>query len=162
MPRDVRAWLRFLAVFAAYILTAVLIGAVMAHCAVAAPKLQRGELELLARVVQRESTGESLAGQKAVAWTVINRLKDPEVYGATISAVLRRPHQYAAPAAGPDTSPAYLRALHASLEAWLSIGGDPSNGAQYFFVCTMKRPPAWARRMPRVATIGSHCFHKRD
>jgi N-acetylmuramoyl-L-alanine amidase len=149
-----------MAVFAAYILSAVLIGVVMAHCAVAAPKLQRGELELMARVVQRESTGESALGQKAVAWTVINRLREPEVYGATVTKILTRKYQYAKPAPADDSSPAHLRAMLATVEALLGVGGDPSNGSTHFLRCDLRPQPAWARRFERRAVLGHHCFYR--
>ena len=159
MPRDVRAWLWFVAMFAAYFAAAIAIGLVLAHCAVAG-ELRRGELEIMARVVQRESTGEPALGQKAVAWTVLNRLKEPETYGRTITHVLLRPYQYATPAPLDDKSPAYLRALHATLEALLGIGGDPTGGSTHFARCDLKGKPDWMRTFERRAVLGKHCFFR--
>jgi N-acetylmuramoyl-L-alanine amidase len=156
----VREWLWLISGVLIYVLAATVIGMVLAHCAMAAPKLQRGELELLARVVQRESTGEPEAGQRAIAWTVLNRLEEPELYGRTITKVLSRRHQYAAPARLSAASPAYLKALHATVAAVLGEGGDPSNRSTHFHRCAMRHPPAWARRLTPTVKLGAHCFYR--
>lgn len=120
--------------------------------------LQRGELELLARVVQAESSGEPEPGARAVAWTVINRLDEPETYGRTITKVILRAHQYATPVPLDDASGAYLRALLATTKVLLGEGGDPSLGSTHFFRKDMRPWPAWSRHMERRAVIGNHVF----
>lgn len=159
MTRPAFDWFWIIAGVIAYVLAAAAIGLMLAKCAVAAP-LQRGELEIMARVVQAESTGEPEAGQRAVAWTMINRLRQPETYGRTLTKVILRPYQYAKPLPLSDNSAAYLKALLATVKALLGEGGDPSAGATHFLRCDMSRPPAWTRRLTRVAKIGAHCFYK--
>lgn len=156
----VRHWLWVTAMLVLYVALSVLIGVILARCANAGD-LQRGELEIMSRVVQRESTGEPALGAKAVAWTVLNRLREPETYGRTITKVLLRPYQYATPAPLDDASPAYLKALHATLEALLGIGGDSSNGSTHFARCDVRPRPAWMRTFERRAVIGNHCFYRR-
>lgn len=122
------------------------------------PRLRPGELELMARIVAAESTGEPEPGARAVAWTIINRLDEPETFGSTVTKVILRPYQYAKPAAIRDNSPAYLKAMLATLKAVLGEGGDPSGGALYFFKTDMKPWPGWARHMQVRAVIGRHTF----
>lgn len=133
------------------------LGSLLASPAAAAD-LRPGELELLARVVAAEATGEPEAGARAVAWTAVNRLAEAPEYGRTLTAVLLRPHQYARPRPVPDTGEAYLRAMLASVRALLGEGGDPSAGALYFFRRDLRPWPGWARRMEVRATIGRHVF----
>ena len=124
-------------------------------------ELRRGELDLLARVVAREATGEPAAGAKAVAWTVLNRLREPEVYGKTVTLVLKRPYQYAAPAPLADNSTAYLSAMLATVEAVLGVGGDPSLGSTHFARCDVRPRPVWMRTFERRVVHGSHCFFRK-
>lgn len=164
MPPAVREWLWLIAGVLSYVLVAMAIGMLLAYCAVGsahAGELRRGELEILARVVQAETTGEPEAGQRAVAWTAINRMRRaPDTYGATITKVVSRAYQYAKPAPLNESSTAYLKALLATVRAVLGEGGDVSQGATHFHRCDMKRYPAWARRLQPTVRLGRHCFYK--
>lgn len=121
--------------------------------------LRPGELSLLAKVVAAESTGEPLAGARAVAWTVVNRMQDePETFGSSITKVILRPYQYAKPAPIADNSPAYLRAMLATVQVLLGTVDDDSKGSTFFFRTDMKPWPRWARHMQVRATIGKHTF----
>jgi N-acetylmuramoyl-L-alanine amidase len=122
-------------------------------------RLKPGELDLMAKIVAAESTGEPEAGQRAVAWTIINRVRDePETFGRTVTKAALKPHQFARPAALPDNSPSYQRAMLATLRAVLGEGGDPSLGSTYFFRTDMRPWPHWSRNMQVRATIGKHTF----
>jgi spore germination cell wall hydrolase CwlJ-like protein len=125
----------------------------------AAPQLAK-EISLLARVVQAESSGEPEHGQRAVAWTVVNRLRQPEIYGGTITGVLLARHQYARPKPLRPDSPAYRAALRAATMAVRGEGGDSSRGATHFVRCDMRRKPAWVARFTSVGRIGQHCFYR--
>lgn len=154
MTPRARYWLWIAITLLIYVACAVALGLILAETAEPA-ELRPGELELLARVVQSESTGEPAAGQRAIAWTALNRL-EAGTYGRTLTAVLRAPRQYAKPAR-PSNGPAYRQALQAAAQAVL---GEDQFPATHFYRCDMRRKPAWAKRLPRVAIIGSHCFHK--
>lgn len=156
--RTWRDWLFLLILLLLYLASAIVLGIGIARSA----DLRRGELGMLARVVQAESTGEPADGQRAIAWTVVNRLREPETYGRTITKIIQKPHQYAKPAPLDDTSEAYHLALLATLQALLPIGEDSSNGSTHFHRCDMRPAPSWARRMARRAVIGKHCFYRRD
>jgi spore germination cell wall hydrolase CwlJ-like protein len=122
-------------------------------------ELRKGELELLSRIVQTEASGESAEGQRAVAWTSLNRLR-AGIYGKTLTDVLRAPHQYAHPARVRD-SPAYREALHAASQAVLGAMPDDSRGSTHFARCDVRPRPAWVRRFELRATHGAHCFYRR-
>lgn len=124
----------------------------------AAPQLAASEISLLSRVVQAESSGEPAAGQRAVAWTAINRLRQPEIYGKTLRSVLLARHQYARPKPLRPNSPAYRAALQAATMAVNGEGGDLSRGSTHFARCDMRPRPHWTRAMERRAVIGNHCF----
>lgn len=124
-------------------------------------ELQKGELSLMARVVQAEATGEPPAGARAIAWTVMNRLREPETYGGTITKVLTRPYQYAKPAALNDTSVDFLRAMLATAQVLLGAVPDESLGSTHFARCDVRPRPPWMRTFERRAVIGDHCFFKR-
>jgi N-acetylmuramoyl-L-alanine amidase len=120
--------------------------------------LQKGELSLLARVVQREAENQPAVGQRAVAWTAVNRLRAGG-YGRTLRDVLLARHQYAAPKPPRPDSPAYRAALAAALAAVKGTGGDPGLGATHFIRCDMRRKPAWTRKLTMTVHISSHCFY---
>jgi N-acetylmuramoyl-L-alanine amidase len=122
--------------------------------------LQKGELSLLARVVQRESENQPAVGQRAVAWTAINRLC-AGIYGKTLKSILLARHQYARPKPLRPDSPAYQAALRAATMAVEGTLPDDSKGSTHFHACNMKRRPAWAARFTPTVKIASHCFYKR-
>lgn len=159
-----RQWLVFVLGFVLFVAVAVAFGLLAAvwnpSYGAERVRLQRGELEILARVVQAESTGEPAAGQRAVAWTVVNRMRRPEVYGPTVTRVVLAPYQYAKPVPLSDNSEAYLRALLATVQVLLGAVPDDSAGATHFLRCDLPRPPRWAVRFQRTVRIGKHCFHR--
>jgi spore germination cell wall hydrolase CwlJ-like protein len=120
--------------------------------------LKPGEIDLLTKVVAAEARGESEAGQRAIAWVAINRLDAAPEYGRTLTRVLLAPGQFAKPVPIADNSPAYLKAMLATLKALLGEGTDPSGGALYFFKTDMRPWPGWARHMQTRAVIGKHTF----
>ena len=124
----------------------------------AAPQSAK-EISLLARVVQAEASNQPTAGMRAVAWTVVNRLRQPEIYGRTITSVLQARHQYARPKPLRPNSPAYLAALAATVQVLRGEGKDDSKGSTHFARCDMRPAPHWVRAMKRRAVIGKHCFY---
>jgi N-acetylmuramoyl-L-alanine amidase len=158
-----RHWIVVALGVATFVAAAILIGLLMTlpypAQALERVRLQRGELEILARVVQAEATGEPAAGQRAVVWTVINRMKRPDVYGRTLTRVILAPYQYAKPVPLTDNAEAFLRALLASVQVLLGEVDDDSRGGTHFYRCDMPRPPRWAKRFKRTVRLGQHCFH---
>jgi spore germination cell wall hydrolase CwlJ-like protein len=152
----VRYWVSSILMLVLYACIAVLIGIALAYGA----ELRRGEADLLARVVQAEGTGEPEAGARAIAWTVMNRLREPETYGSTITEVLQRPYQYAAPAP-VSSSTAYLRAMLATAKVLLGAVPDDSKDSTHFARCDVRPRPVWMRTFELRARHGVHCFFRR-
>jgi N-acetylmuramoyl-L-alanine amidase len=150
-------------IFAALAVVWVLLGLLGAWIAASHPaqaaELRGGELEIFARVVQAETTGEPAAGQRAVAWTVINRLRAGS-FGNTATRVILAPYQYAKPAALNDAGEDYQRALLATLQALLGTVPDDSRGATHFVRCDLRPQPRWAREYELRAKISAHCFYR--
>lgn len=122
-------------------------------------ELRRGEAELLARVAYSEARSDGLPGMTAVSHVALNRLRQPERFGRTLTAVLLAPRQFAVGPVRSESDRHWRLALWAASGAALGTLPDPTGGAQYFYRCNMRRPPAWAARLKRTARIGSHCFH---
>lgn len=56
-------------------------------------KKMNNEIEMLAKVIYRESRGESKTYQSAVVWSILNRV-DAKGYGDTIEKVITAPNQF--------------------------------------------------------------------
>jgi len=154
-------WFQALAVLAFYcwlMLGAFMVAFILTHGPAEGAELRAGELSLIARVVAAESTGEPLEGARAIVWTVVNRLEEPEVYGRTITAVLTKPAQYAAPARYPDNSLPYVKAMLATVQVLLRAVPDNTAGATHFARCDVRPKPAWMRTFRMMVRIASHCF----
>lgn len=121
--------------------------------------LRRGELELLARVAYSEARSDGVRGMTAVSHVALNRLKQPERFGRTLEAVLRAPRQFALRSVrrADPSWPLALRVAAGAVDGTLS---DKTGGATFFFVCDMRRPPAWAAKLTPTGRVGRHCFRK--
>lgn len=122
--------------------------------------LSQSDLDLLARLVSAESSGEPFEGQVAVACTILNRLRDPR-YPNTVSGIIYQVdqgrYQYSPVLDGRINLPATASA-HQAIKAALS-GWDPSNGANGFYNPS-KTANQWVRSHPITAIIGDHVFFK--
>jgi N-acetylmuramoyl-L-alanine amidase len=118
--------------------------------------------ELLARMAYSEARSDGVRGMTAVSHVALNRLKWPERFGRTLSAVLRAPHQFKV---GPVRSAADQ---HWRLALWVASGTmqgtlpDITGGATYFHRCNSKRKPAWAAKLTPTVRLGRHCFYRRS
>jgi N-acetylmuramoyl-L-alanine amidase len=120
--------------------------------------ISQNDLDLLARLVSAESSGESFEGQVAVAATILNRLRDPR-YPNTIPGVIYQInygcYQYSPVLDGRINQTATASAYKA---AQLALSGwDPSKGANGFFNPD-KTSSQWVRSHPVTVTIGNHVF----
>jgi spore germination cell wall hydrolase CwlJ-like protein len=131
-----------------------------------APKAQSAfrftpaELDLFARLVHSEASGEPFEGQVAVAASVLNRIRSP-LYPNTLSAVINQVvnghYQYSPVLDGRINQPANESARRAVQEA-LS-GRDPSRGALGFYN-PRKTSNQWVRSRPVTVTLGQHVFFR--
>lgn len=180
MSRSVRAWLKFLGLFALYIGAAVLIGVLLAGCAVegrvremaeTVVPLRRGDADVLARTLYGEARGEGLAGMEAIAWVVVNRVRRPGPrFPDTVAEVCRQKFQFSCfnpgdpnaklCAAINESDPHFALALYAATGVLTGRVPDPTGGADHYFLTRMKDPPEWRRAMILTARIGAHSFYR--
>ncbi len=118
------------------------------------------EIDLFARLVHAEASGESHEGQVAVAASVLNRIRSSR-YPNTLSAVVYQissgKYQYSPVLDGRINRPAGSQARQAVEDA--INGWDPSGGASGFYN-PRKTSNRWVRQQPVTRTIGQHVFFK--
>lgn len=125
------------------------------------------DLDTLARTIFGEARSESLQGQVAVAWVVLNRVARPRWWGHTIEEVCLKPMQFSC---WNYDDPNRVKLIAASLEdrAFLAAFGaaalamsdtlhDPTQGATHYYATYIPRP-SWAEDMQPTVSIGLHQF----
>ncbi len=118
------------------------------------------ELDLFARIVYAEASGEGFAGQVAVAASILNRISSelfPNSLSGVVFQVVGGSYQYSPVLDGRINQAAGETAKRAIAEA-LS-GTDPTGGATGFYN-PAKTSNQWVRSRPVTVTIGSHVFFK--
>lgn len=118
------------------------------------------ELDLFARIVYAEASGEGFAGQVAVAASILNRIRSelfPDSMSGVVYQVVGGSYQYSPVLDGRINNPAGEIAKRAIMEA-LS-GADPTGGATGFYN-PAKTSNQWVRSRPVTVTIGNHVFFK--
>ncbi|MFO8060497.1 MAG: cell wall hydrolase, partial [Bacillota bacterium] len=112
------------------------------------------DVDLLARLVQAEATGEPYTGKVSVAAVVLNRVRSPN-FPNSISGVIYQPMQFCPVQNGTINRPAGAEASGAARDA--INGWDPTGGALYFFnPAKTTNSFIWSR--PVIITIGNHHF----
>ena len=118
------------------------------------------EMDLFARIVYAEASGEGFAGQVAVAASILNRIRSesfPNSLSGVVYQVVGGKYQYSPVLDGRINKPAGETAKLAIAEA-LS-GADPTGGATGFYN-PAKTSNQWVRSRPVTVTIGNHVFFK--
>lgn len=134
-------------------------------------RLQKGDVEVLARTLFGEARGERRAGMEAVAWVIQNRAhQGPPRFASTISGVCKAPHQFTCWSQGDpnakvcasvdESNPSFLLALNVATSVLGGMVPDPTKGSDHYFVSAMKNPPEWRKKMTLQATIGAHSFFR--
>ncbi|SEF38738.1 N-acetylmuramoyl-L-alanine amidase [Caloramator fervidus] len=119
-------------------------------------KIQRSDVNLLARAINGEARGEPYIGQVAVGAVIINRTRDPR-FPNTIAGVIYQPGAFTAVSDGQinaklEKTP--VRAANDALNGW-----DPSGGALYYYN-PAKTTNKWIWSRPVIKRIGKHVFCK--
>lgn len=121
--------------------------------------------EIAARTLWQESRGEPIAGQKAVAHVIWNRIRDGR-WGPNAATVCLWRNQFsgwlsadpnfrqACILAEDDTTLDHMRQIFAQAES----ESDPTDGALYYYAASMKNPPEWSKAMTFKGQIGAHKF----
>lgn len=142
------------------------------------------DIDTLARTIWGEARGEGLAGMKAVACVVMNRLAKPgwwsrqkgdDIPDDTVEAVCRDPYQFSCwLESDPNVSKLRLatkadKMFPEALQiAEMAVDGkltDITNEATSYHTINpprdgMKWPPYWADGMTECAQWGNHVFYK--
>jgi len=129
-------------------------------------------LDQLARTIVGEARGEDWAGQVAVAWTVVNRVRaahgdGPRWWGTDVAGVVHADAQFSC---WFDAQASRLKALsihsvpyRVAMEAALAVLNghepDPTGGATHYHVTAMPTPPVWAAKLRPTVSIGAHSFY---
>ena len=125
-------------------------------------------LTCLARTVYFETRGRGEREQTAVAWVVLNRVRD-EGFPDGVCAVIKqggpaRPCQFGWWCDGrPDVARdarEYAQALQVATRVLAGEAPDPTGGANMFHIRTVR--PDWTRRATLKAKIGAHWFWRVD
>ena len=124
------------------------------------------DLDTMARTIYGESRGETLLGQQAVAWVIINRARAGGWWGDTIGKVCRHPFQFSCwnaddpnrkniEAVGVET-PSFIRAIGVAALCLTDDLKDPTAGSTHYHNADVE--PVWSKGKTSVAMIGHHHF----
>jgi spore germination cell wall hydrolase CwlJ-like protein len=125
---------------------------------------QSKQIECLALNVYFEARGESTLGQRAVAWTTLNRV-DHNEYPDSICGVVWEDSQFSWTNDGksdtPKDSEAWTEAQKIAWSVWYEhMFGlyDPTDGSIMFHADNVK--PYWRKDFERTSQIDGHIFYK--
>ncbi|OPX83194.1 MAG: Spore cortex-lytic enzyme precursor [Pelotomaculum sp. PtaB.Bin013] len=114
----------------------------------------RGDVTLLARVIEGEAADEPLLGKVAVGAVILNRTKSAS-FPHSISGVIFQPEAFESIENGQAYRPLSEESLQAAQMAM--SGYDPSGGALFFWNPAKSVSPwIWSRNI--VTQIGNHVF----
>lgn len=115
---------------------------------------ERGDITLLARVIEGEAANEPLLGKVAVGAVVLNRTKSAS-FPRSISGVIFQPQAFESIANGQAYRPLSGESVQAAQMAM--NGYDPSGGALFFWNPN-KKVSSWVWSRVIVTEIGNHVF----
>lgn len=132
--------------------------------------LKRGDVEVLAKTVWGENRGNGVAGMQSVAWTIINRARQPGTrFPSTISGVCKQRVQFSCwnegdpnlklCAAVNESEPSYLQAIYAATSVLSGQVEDMTLGSTHYHSAKMKVFPSWAAKLKRTAEFAGHIFY---
>lgn len=114
----------------------------------------RGDITLLARVIEGEAADEPLLGKVAVGSVILNRTKSAS-FPRTISGVIFQDHAFESISNGQAYRPLSQEAVQA---AQMAMGGyDPTGGALFFWN-PYKPVSSWIWSRNIITQIGNHVF----
>jgi N-acetylmuramoyl-L-alanine amidase len=114
------------------------------------------EIDLMARLVRAEATGEPYAGKVAVAYVVLNRV-DSSQFPNSIEGVIYQKGQFSPVSNGAINKTADAESVKAVKEALIA---DRSDSQSLFFYNSRTATSRWLDSRPTVKVIGNHTFKK--
>jgi N-acetylmuramoyl-L-alanine amidase len=114
----------------------------------------RGDVYLLARVIEGEAADEPFTGKVAVGAVILNRMRSA-AFPHTLAGVIFQPHAFESVSNGQYNRPVSEESLRAAMMAM--SGWDPTGGAIYFWnPAKLVNPWIWTRQI--ITQIGRHIF----
>lgn len=126
----------------------------------------------IALTVWQEAAGEPWEGKLAVAWSIVNRMRDGR-WPSSASDVVFQPLQFSAWNADSPTrmrldeirpdNPVWADCYKAACAAYFGLSGDPTRGANHYLnaqvvLSASGRLPSWYSEDKVTASIGRHRF----
>ena len=124
----------------------------------------------LALTVWKEARGEPDDVKLAVAYSILERAKNPKWWGTDIMSVVGKPWQYSSMTALHDPNliqwpqsndPSWDSSVAAASDAMAGTAPNPATGADSYFDDSIS-PPAWATPERFVARLGRLNFFDMD
>ncbi|MDD2420559.1 MAG: cell wall hydrolase [Heliobacteriaceae bacterium] len=112
------------------------------------------DIDLLARLIEAEASGEPYSGKVGVGMVILNRV-DSDLFPNTIREVIFEPWQFEPVQNGWIYFPATAESFQAAQDAL--DGVNPVNDALYFFNPD-KTADTWMHQRPIICRIGNHLF----
>jgi N-acetylmuramoyl-L-alanine amidase len=133
-------------------------------------KLQRYDIDIMARTIYGEARGEDLPGMVAVGWVILNRAKrGPPRFPSSIAAVCKQNHQFTCwsksdpnskvCAAASESDPYFALAVFAASGVLTGNIPDTTRGSDHYHTVGMVPYPIWASKMQLQAIVGQHRFY---
>lgn len=127
------------------------------------------EIDVFARTIWAESRGEPLSGQIAVAWVILNRLRDARKrWPQTLTDVCKQPKQFScwnvkdpnlvALSAVSFADRAFVRSFGIACSVFVGDWPDPTNGANHYLRTDWLPRVKWWKKMTKTAEIGNQTF----
>jgi N-acetylmuramoyl-L-alanine amidase len=130
------------------------------------------DMEIWARTVLMEASGEGEEGMRAVAHAINNRFKAGKWFsGKTVSETCLFPSQFSCwntsdpnrrrMAALPDNDSTLVLCRSLVHDVAAGLSADPTDGATHYYSTSMVLAPEWAKTGTMTKQIGRHKFYKR-
>lgn len=125
--------------------------------------------EFATATIAMEASGEGEVGELAVAFVLLNRMKDGR-WGDNLASVVLAPKQFSCwNSSDPNrtriarmkNADAMLLAAEAALAKALNGYPDPTKGATHYYSVDMPAAPDWAAAGNFVTQIGKHRFYNK-
>ncbi|MCL6610668.1 MAG: cell wall hydrolase [Peptococcaceae bacterium] len=116
--------------------------------------INRGDIYLMARVIEGEAADEPFAGKVAVGAVIVNRMES-EKFPDSVRQVVYQPLAFEAVSNGQYMRPLTAESLKAAEMAL--EGRDPTGGALYYWNPETARS-RWVWQRPVITKIGRHVF----
>lgn len=123
--------------------------------------------EIATATIAMEASGEGQLGEDAVAFVLVNRVKDGR-WGTNLASVCLAPEQFSGwntfdsnrkRIANLKNADPILQAAALALAKALTGYPDPTLGATHYYSVDMPAPPPWALTGHFLTQIGKHRFY---